>query len=367
MHAIPCVLFLMAFQEPTEAEVASVVDAYVQTDLGSPERTKIDAHLEKIRPARLTKPVLSVLSGKDAAKAGKALLLADAYRVPGLLDKAKKYFDGDHEAVALRVAMADPGGGPAVVDRWTKADPGSPSLAAAEAALSSRDILDLNTMSRLAAALNGDKGKSAASILAYQFNLQVRDPATISASWNGLKANFSRDSKVFAPQGTDLLLLGTMENARRIGANVKLLTGGKLVIPLPERVQSGNHSIRIHLLASGPKASADYQKLQGGRTAIWPVRLENNKWVVRTGDGQEFVADARPGEWTEVIFDVTDWSKAAAKGVQQNGRGLAITVDGKLLLKNGQHTGLLTDLIFTSEEGTLVVGSIDLTFPAKAR
>jgi hypothetical protein len=46
---------------------------------------------------------------------------------------------------------------------------------------------------------------------------------------------------------------------------------------------------------------------------------------------------------------------------------LAITVDGKLLLKNGQHTGLLTDLIFTSEEGTLVVGSIDLTFPAKAR
>lgn len=357
---------LLLFQEPSDTEVASVVDAYLQTELGSPERGKVEARLEKIRPARLTKPIFNILN-KEPAKAGKALLLADTYRVPGLLERAKKFFDGEHEAVALRVAMVEQTGGTAVIDRWVKAEPNSPSMAAAEAALSSRDIIDLNNVSRIAAALTGEKAKSAAAILAYQFNLQVKDPSSINAAWPGLKANFSRDSKIFAPKGTDLLPLGLVTNSRKVGMNVRLLAGGKMVIPLPDRVQTGNHTITIHVLATGPKASLDYQKIIAGQTGIWPIKLETNKWVVRTGAGMEFVADARPGEWAEVVFEVLDQSKAATNGVQTNGRILNISVDGKQILKNGQHTGQLTELVFTAEEGTMVVANVDLTFPAKAR
>lgn len=357
---------LLLFQEPSESEVSALVDAYVQTETGSPERGKAEARFEKIRPARLSKSLGAVLAGKDPAKAGKALQLADSYRVPGLLEKVKKYFDGETEAVAFRVAMTDPAGGAAVLDRWAKADASSPGFAAAEAALLSRDVVDIATLSKLAGALNGERAKSAAAILAYQFNLSIKDPGSISASWNGLKAKFIQDSKSFPSQGTDLLALGLVQNARKVGSNTRLLAGGKLTISLPDRVQSGNHTIKMHVLASGAKGVVDYQKMVGGQRASWPLQLENGKWVVRTGDGKEFSTDARPGEWTEVIFEVVDSSRAE-KGVQQIGRDLTILVDGKAVLPKGQHTGILTDIVIAAEEGSLVVGSVDLTFPGKAR
>jgi len=366
MHPILVGLFILFFQEPTESEVNAAVEAFVQSEAGSPERNKAEIRLEKIRPGRLSKAVGAILMGKDSAKWAKALQLADAYRVPGLLEKVKKYFDGDTEATALRVAMIDPAGGAIVFDRWAKSDASSPGFAPAEGALASRDILDLATLSKLAAALSGEKAKSAAAILAYQFNLQVKDPGSISASWTGLKAGFVRDSKAFPSQGTDLLALGLVQNSRRAGSNLRLLSGGKLTIPLPDRVQSGNHTIKMHLLPLGPRVVADYQKMVGGQRASWPLQLDNGKWLVRTGDGKEFSTDARPGEWTEVVFEVVDLSRTD-KGVQQNIRDLTILVDGKAVLPKGQHTGLLTDIVISAEEGSMVVGNIDLIFPGKAR
>src|SRR5436189_2551275 len=153
----------------------------------------------------------------------------------------------------------------------------------------------------------------------------------------------TQETRKFPVQGTDLMNGAEVTGATKIGQNYRLDNSGKLVIsPLPEKMQSGSYQVKIHVLPVSPGAIFDFRKKVDGKLMSWPIELTDNKWRVKTGDGNEFTVPAAMGQWTDVIFEVIDESKME-KGVTQEKRTLKITVDGKPILNGGQHTGQLTD------------------------
>jgi len=176
-----------------------------------------------------------------------------------------------------------------------------------------------------------------------------------------------QETKKFPAQGVDLMAGAEVTNATKVGTNYRIEKDGKFLLnPLPERMQSGSYVVKVYVLPLVSGFMMDFGKDVNGQHFNWPLELRAGKWLVKTGDGKELATPARLGQWTEVTFRVRDTS-TTTNGVTESARLLDILVDGKPVMQNGLHSGKLTDLTFTTDEGSFVLGGVNLVAPEKIK
>ena len=169
-----------------------------------------------------------------------------------------------------------------------------------------------------------------------------------------------QETRKFPVQGQDLMDGAEIQNVTKIGPNFKLENSSKLVIKdLPEKMQSGSYQVKIHVLPIANGFSVDFRKLVNGQTFSWPVEFAGGQWSVKSATNT-LSMPATLSKWVDIVFYVVDDS-TTDHGVTTSHRHLDISVDGKFILRNGEHTGKLDNFTFqTSDQGSVVIGGVEL-------
>lgn len=316
--------------------------------------------LKWVDPVLMQRPLAGILGEeKEGSKrAQRALQLAGSCRVPGLYKEAVKYIGGEADQDAVMAAAADASAFAPLFDRWMKIDPTSASFKYVDDALRASRHVDLNFLSKIQGACviaEGEKKDRAALLLAHHLGIEATDRKEILDAWPRLRDEFTKDSKGFQLSGVDLFGPGAeISGGRFVGKNVRLSKTGSIKVPLGIVVQDRPYTVKFRIYVRQPGLRVEARSSRG----TWPLALQENVWVLKTGDGKRLTAPAK-WDWVTVQFVVKgDLKKDGDQWAQREG-GLSIYVDDTCIMEGGQYS-IADEFLITSEGGEFVVAGLEL-------
>ncbi len=347
---------LMQAPELKERDVRNLVVEYIAESTTTERRSELTETLRSVPRHLMQRTVIGAL--KEERTRGRALDLATAMRVTGLLAELKKYIDGVDEdrIVKLVLLTQEEGAASWLFDRWAEAAPDAASRRIIDDAFRTSGIADPSVLGRLERlAMSGNA--YAIAILAFQYGSEADG---VVDRLPKLRTEWQRDAKSFTVTGTDLLATDRWQNkpaSRRAGRNWRIGKDGGIRWTFPDALQSGSFTIkaRVMVLRAGGRCiigmdwgSDNYRTYEPYSTA--------HEWILVDGDGRRNVQPAPSGTFCEVSWQVTDRSNAT----RRDDRVVCISINGKALTERGQLTGKLNDIRFEANEGEMVVAGVEL-------
>lgn len=344
--------------EMSARDASALVKEYVATDTTDKRRESIKTALGKESAITAQKGL------KDALKADAtrplALDLAIALKCPGLFDSVKKAIDGvdEDKIVKLGLLTGDKGAAEFLADRWGKVEADSASFGYLQAGFETTPV-ELKAIQKFKDALKGERKEQAGKIVAFQFGAESAEPVTLLSEWPDLEAAYKLDAKDFGGKGVDMLELPgcTQRKLLPIAGNYRAHDGAEFTVDFPEEWNEGDFTLTIYIRSTynGPDKGAKFSLAveRGG----WEFVHRDGEWFAPTGSGSEYVGAVADGEWATLEIKVKDNSTENAK-LQ---RSMSFSVNGKVILPQGQLSGRLKSLSFLSRASACTLGGAVLS------